>query len=162
MSDDIRDGSDDVVGVLTERIEAHFGMGMDQLKGAVAAAPTANPDATDVVKWHGLLVDSQAVLDRAEDGLLAALETQPSEVDDPTMSLAQRVNVAVIARDGRAQVVCWLLDLDAPGRKDLAAERLARLNRSARKGATVQTSAPHRPAVVPAPVSVPRAGRATL
>lgn len=161
MSDDIPDGSQDVVGVLTEQIEAHFGIRMDQLKAAVAAAPTANPDATDVVKWHGLLVDSQAVLDRAEDDLLAALETQPSEVDDPTMGLAQRVNATVTARDGRALVVRWLLDPDAPGKQDLAAERLARLHRDARTGPAVQTSAPHRPAVVPAPTPVPRAGRTT-
>ncbi|MER6500171.1 hypothetical protein ABT218_12450 [Streptomyces sp. NPDC001455] len=158
MSDDIPDGSEDVVGILTEQIEAHFGMGMDQLKAAVAAVPTADPDATDVVKWHGLLVDSQAVLDRVEGDLLAALESQPSEVDDPTMGLAQRVNAAVTARDGRALVVRWLLDPDAPGKKGLAAERLARFNRSARKGPAVQTSAPHRPALA----SVPRAGRATL
>ncbi|MFJ4572090.1 hypothetical protein ACIP4W_11765 [Streptomyces sp. NPDC088846] len=161
MSDDIPDGSDNVVGVLTERIQARFGMGMDQLKAAVAAAPDANPDATALVKYHGLLLDSQAALDRAEDDLLAALEAQPSEVDDPTMGLAQRVNTAVSARDGRALVVRWLLDPDAPGKKGLAAERLARLNRGARKGPAVQTSAPHRPAV-PSPASVPRAGRATL
>ncbi len=160
MSDDISDGTEDVVGVLTERIEAHFGMGMDRLKAAVALAPTANPDATDVVKWHGLLVDSQTLLDRAEDDLLAALETQPSEVDDPTMGLAQRVNAAVTARDGRAMVVRWLLDPDAPGKKDLAAERLARLNRGVRKGPAVPTSAPHRPAVAPAPAAVPQTGRA--
>jgi hypothetical protein len=162
LSDDIPDGTEDVVGVFTERIEAHFGMGMDRLKTAVAVAPTAHPDATDVVKWHGLLVDSQVVLDRAEDNLLAALETQPSEVDDPTMGLAQRVNAAVTARDGRALVVRWLLDPGAAGEKDLAAERLARLNRGARKGPAVQTCAPHRPAVAPAPTSVPRTGRAAL
>ncbi|MDQ1012101.1 hypothetical protein QFZ82_006586 [Streptomyces sp. V4I23] len=160
MSDDIPDGTEDAVGVLTERIEAHFDMGMDQLRAAVALEPAANPDATEVVKWHGLLVDSQSVLDRAEDDLLAALETQPGEVDDPTMGLAQRVNAAVTARDGRALVVRWLLDPEAPGKKGLAAERLARLNRGARKGPAVPTSAPHRPAL--APVSVPRAGRAVL
>ncbi|GAA2442644.1 hypothetical protein GCM10010433_49820 [Streptomyces pulveraceus] len=163
MSDDISDGSDDVVGVLTERIEARFGMGLAQLKAAVAAAPAANPDATVVVKYHGLLVDSQDVLDWAEDALLAALETQPSsEVDDPTMHLAQRVNAAVTTRDGRALVVRWLLDPDAPGKRGVAAERLARLNRGTRKGPAVQTSAPRRPASVPAPASVPQAGRATL
>ncbi|MEU3299750.1 hypothetical protein ABZ729_07995 [Streptomyces sp. NPDC006678] len=158
MSDDISDGTEDVVGVLTEQIEAHFGMGMDQLKAAVAVAPAAHPDATDVVKWHGLLATSQAVLDRAEDALLAALETQPSEVDDPTMDLAHRVNAAVAARDGRALVVRWLVDPDAPGKKDLAAERLARLNRGARKGPAVQTSAPYLPATAPAP----QAGRGSL
>lgn len=159
MSDGISDDTEDVVGVLTEQIEAHFGMGIAHLKAAVAAAPTANPAATDVIKWHGLLVEAQTALDRAEDDLLAALETQPSEVDDPTMGLAQRVNAAVTARDGRAMVVRWLLDPDAPGKTGLAAERLARINRGTRKGPAVQTSAPHRPAVAPAPASVPRVGR---
>ncbi|CAM5238734.1 hypothetical protein SGLAM104S_09378 [Streptomyces glaucescens] len=67
------------------------------MTAAVAAAPDANPEATDIVKWHGLLTESQAALQRAEDDLLAALEAQPSEVDDPTMSLAHRVNAAVTA-----------------------------------------------------------------
>ncbi|WP_078508634.1 hypothetical protein [Streptomyces zinciresistens] len=157
MPEHISDDAEDVVGVLTERIEARFGMDLDQLKAAVAAAPTANPDATDVVKWHGLLVEAQSVLDRTEDDLLAALQTQPSEVDDPTMDLAHRVNAAVTTRDGRAMVVKWFLDPDAPGRKDLAAERLARLR--PRTGPAVQTSAPHQPGGVPAPASTVRAGR---
>ncbi|WP_432104111.1 hypothetical protein [Streptomyces sp. bgisy091] len=148
---------EDVVGVLTERIEAHFGMDLDRLKAAVAAVPTAHPDATDVVRWHGLLVEAQSVLERAEDDLLGALETQPSEVDDPTMDLAHRVNAAVTTRDGRDMVVKWFLDRDAPGRKDLAAERLTRLR--PRTGPAVQTSAPRRPPGVPAPAAAPRAGR---
>lgn len=157
MPERISDDAEDVVGVLTERIEARFGMDLDQLKAAVTAAPTANRDATDVVKWHGLLVEAQSVLDRTEDYLLAALQTQPSEVDDPTMDLAHRVNAAVTTRDGRAMVVKWFLDPDAPGRKDLAAERLARLR--PRTGPAVQTSAPHQPGGVPAPASAVRAGR---
>lgn len=157
MSDGISDDAEDVVGVLTERIEARFGMEMSQLKAAVGAAPTANPDATGVVKWHGLLVEAQSVLDGAEDVLLATLETQPSEVDDPTMGLADRVNAAVTVRDGRAMVVRWLLDPDAPGKQGLAAERLARLR--PRTGPAVQTSAPQRPLRTPAPVSAWRAGR---
>ncbi|MEU0204335.1 MULTISPECIES: hypothetical protein [unclassified Streptomyces] len=157
MPDGISDAPEDVVGVLTERIEARFAMDMDQLKAAVGVAPTANPDAADVVKWHGLLVEAQSVLDRAEDDLLGALETQPSEVDDPTMGLAHRVNAAVTARDGRAMVVRWLLDPDAPGKKDLAAVRLARFR--SRTGPAVQASAPHRPAGAPAPASAWRAGR---
>lgn len=151
MSDGISDDAEDVVGVLTEQIEARFAMDMDQLKAAVAAAPTANPDATDVVKWHCLLVESQSVLERAEDDLLAALDTQPSEVDDPTMGLARRVNMAVATRDGRAMVVRWLLDPDAPGKKGLAAERLARLR--VRTGPAVPTSAPCPPAGTPAPAT---------
>ncbi|MEU4486655.1 hypothetical protein AB0H94_17510 [Streptomyces purpurascens] len=158
MSDGMSDDAEDVVGVLTERIEARFAMGMDQLKAAVAAAPTVNPDANDVVKWHGLLVEAQSVLDGAEDDLLSALETQPSEVDDPTMGLAHRVNAAVTARDGRALVVRWLLDPDVPGKQGLAAERLNRLRH--RTGPAGQTSPPHRPAGAPARATVWRTGRA--
>ncbi len=157
MPDGTSDEAEDVVDVLTERIEARFAMDMDQMKAAVAAAPTANPDATDVVRWHGLLIEAQSDLDRAEDDLLAALETQPSEVDDPTMDLAHRVNAAVTARDGRAMVVRWLLDPDAPGKNDLAAERLARLRPGT--GPALQTSAPHQPAGTPAPTSAWRAGK---
>lgn len=152
MSDD----AGDVVDVLTERIEDRFGMGIGTLKAAVAAAPDAHREATAVVHWHGLLTESQAVLERAEDALLGALETQPSMVDDPTMGLAQRVNAAVAARDGRALVVRWLLDPDAPGKQGLAAERSARLGRGARQGPAVPTSAPARPATAPA------AGRGVL
>jgi hypothetical protein len=146
----VSDGIEDVVGVLTEQIERRFALSIDELTAAVAAAPGANPEATDVVKWHGLLTESQAALGRAEDDLLAALETQPSEVDDPTMALAHRVNSAVTVRDGRAMVVRWLLDPIAPGKQDLAAERLARLARPARRGPAVHTSAPARPATAPA------------
>ncbi|MER5202221.1 hypothetical protein [Streptomyces sp. NPDC002825] len=156
MSDDIPDVGEDVVGVLTARIEAHLGTNMDHLKAVVTDDPAANPYVTDIVKWHGLLLDAQAVLDRAADDLLAALETQPSEVDDPTMDLAHRVNAAVTTRDGRALVVRWLLDPDAPGKKGLATERLARLR--SRTGPAVQTSPACRPAGVPAP-AVARAGR---
>ncbi|MCZ4102912.1 hypothetical protein [Streptomyces sp. H39-C1] len=155
MSDELFDSTQDVVGVLTDQIEAHFDMDMEQLKAAVAVQPTASPDATEVVRWHGLLVGAQRVLDRAEDDLLAALETQPSEVDDPTMGLAHRVNAAVTARDGRALVVRWLLDPDAPGKKDPAAQRLGRPNRA---GPAVQTSVALRPATAPA--SAVRTGKA--
>ncbi|WP_331452119.1 hypothetical protein [Streptomyces sp. SS162] len=157
MSDDIPDVGEDVVGVLTARIEAHLGTSMEHLKAVVTDDPATNPYVTDIVKWHGLLLDAQAVLDRAEDELLAALQTQPSEVDDPTMDLAHRVNAAVTARDGRALVVRWLLNPDGPGKKGPAAERLARLR--SRTGPAVQTSPARPPAGVPAP-AVARAARA--
>ncbi|MER7851399.1 hypothetical protein ABTZ98_02420 [Streptomyces bacillaris] len=156
MSNGISEDVEDVVGVFTERIEARFAMGMDQVKAAVTANPTANPHATDIVKWHGLLVQAQSVLERSEDDLLAALETQPSEVDDPTMALAHRVNAAVTTRDGRAMVVRWLLDPDAPGKKGLDAERLARLR--PRTGPAVPATSPHRPVGTPAPAPAGRAG----
>ncbi|MCZ0990360.1 hypothetical protein BEK98_22360 [Streptomyces diastatochromogenes] len=143
------DSTDHVVGVLTEQIEACFGMRVDQLKAAVAAAPNANPNAIDVVKWYGLLLDSQAALERTEDDLVSALENQPSEVDDPTMGLAHRVNAAVTARDGRAMVVRWLLDPNAAGKQDASARQLARFR--GRQGPAVPTSAPPQPATAPQP-----------
>ena len=73
------------------------------------------------------------------------------------MGLAHRVNAAVTTRDGRAMVVRWLLDPDAPGKKDLAAQRLARLR--PRSGPAVQTSAPNRPAGTLAPASAWRPAR---
>jgi hypothetical protein len=132
---------EDVVGVLTEQIEHRFGMSMDDLTAAVVAAPDARPEATEVVKWHGLLLKAQTALERAEDDLLAALEQQPGEVDDPTMALAHRVNAAVTVRDGRAMVVRWLLDPDAPGKQNAA-----RFNRAARRDPAVPTTPPARPA----------------
>lgn len=145
--------SGDLVGGLTQRIESHFGIEMEQLRKATTAAPGVNSDATDIVRWHGLLVEAQARLDYAEDELLTALHTQHSEVDEPTMELAQRVNAAVSARDGRAQVLRWFLDPDAPGKANLA-ERSAR-HGVARKRPGMQANAPVRPATAP----VPGAGR---
>ncbi|MET9013929.1 hypothetical protein ABZX74_23870 [Streptomyces olivaceoviridis] len=149
MSDASPDAIDDVVGVLTEQIESRFGMSMEQLKAVVADAPAVNSNASEIVKWHGLLLESQAALVRAEDALMAALERQPSEIDDPTMELAHRVNAAVTARDGRAVVVRWLLDPDAVGKQVLAARRLARFR--GRQGPAVPTSPPPRPATTPQP-----------
>ncbi|MER7986520.1 hypothetical protein ABTY53_13095 [Streptomyces noursei] len=146
MSDDM----EDVVGVLTEQIERHFAMSMQELKSTVAVAPDANREATDLVKWHGLLTQSHEAVVRAEDALLDALETQPDVVDDPAMALAHRVNTAVAARDGRAMVIRWLLDPNAYGKHGIEAERLARLGRGARNRPAVSTSAPSRPAA-PAP-----------
>ncbi|MFC8708895.1 MULTISPECIES: hypothetical protein [unclassified Streptomyces] len=133
--------------MLTERIESRFGMSVGQLRAAVTASPTAHPDATAVIRGHSLLVEAQAVLDRAEDDLLAALASQSGELDAATMSLAHRVDTAVTVRDGRAMTLRWHLDPDAPGKSGLAAQRLARFNRA---------GAPPRPAAAPAP----RAGRA--
>ncbi|MEU5833046.1 hypothetical protein ABZ820_05050 [Streptomyces diacarni] len=151
MSDGTADGTEDVVGVLTEQIESRFGMTMDELRAAVAAGPATSPEAAGIVTWHGLLTASQTALGQAEDDLLAALETQPSEVDDPTMDLAHRVNTAVRVRDGRAMVVRWLLDPIAPGKQGAAAEPMARPSRGMRQGPAVRTSAPARPATAPVP-----------
>ncbi|MFF3501160.1 hypothetical protein [Streptomyces sp. NPDC003247] len=149
MSDDIPGG--DVVGVLTEQIETRFGMSVDQLRAAVAAEPTANPMAGGVVKWHGLLLESQAVLDRAEHDLLRVLQSQHPEAAGPSRDLVSRVGAAVTVRDGRATVVRWLLNPNAPGKQDLAAERLARIRGTRRDGPAVPTTAPPRAATASKP-----------
>lgn len=115
--------SEDVMGVVTERIEARFQMPLADLRRAVQAAPQANPDATSVVHWYGLLAESQYALDTAEDALVAALAAQPGELDDPAMELAHQVNAAVAARDGRVMVVDYLLDPLAPGKRGPGAWR---------------------------------------
>ncbi|MEU2874114.1 hypothetical protein ABZ769_33785 [Streptomyces olivoreticuli] len=144
------DDADDVMGVITEQIESRFHMSLPELRRAVAAAPQANREATEVIHWHGLLEQAQGVLERAEDDLVAALGTQPGELDDPAMGLAHRVNTAVAVRDGRAMVVKFLLDPDAPGKHGPGARRGA--SAGARRGPALQTSPPALPAVPAAPV----------
>lgn len=144
MSDDIGD----VVGPITEQIEQRFGLSIDALKAAVEAAPNAHREATVVVRWHGLLTESQTALERAEDNLLAALGAQPSEVDDPTLDLAHRVDAAVTIRDGRAVALRLLLEPNAGGKLDVEVER------PTRRGPAVPTSPPTRSASTPVPSRV--------
>ncbi|MER6531708.1 hypothetical protein [Streptomyces sp. NPDC001508] len=146
MSHGIND-TDDVVGLITQQIEQRFGMSLSDLKSAVAAAPDANPEATDVVRWHELLNESQAALDRAEEALIAALQKQPAETDELLTGLTDRVKDAVTGRDNRAQALLWQLDPQARGKQDLATERRARQASAARRGPAVTTSPPVRPAV---------------
>ncbi|MFF0551087.1 hypothetical protein ACFYUL_19220 [Streptomyces sp. NPDC004311] len=109
--------SDDVVGVITQQIEAGYGMTTDELRAAVTAAPGADPGATTILRWYGHLTDAQEALTRAEDALVAELGSTPGELDDPAMALAHQVNAAVAVRDGRAMVVRYLLDGNAPGNR---------------------------------------------
>uniref|UniRef100_A0AAU2ADF6 Uncharacterized protein n=1 Tax=Streptomyces sp. NBC_00093 TaxID=2975649 RepID=A0AAU2ADF6_9ACTN len=144
----------DVMGVVTERIEARFQMPLADLRRAVEAAPQANPDATSVVHWYGLLVESQDALDAAEDALVAALGTEAGELDDTAMELAHQVNAAVAARDGRALVVDYLLDPLAPGKRGSGALRGGDL--AARRAPALPTSAP----ALPGTPGVPARGAA--
>lgn len=109
---------DDVLAAFTQQIQDRFQMPLHQLRYAVKAVPEANPDATTVVRWYGHLEEAQVLLSRAEDDLVLALDRVPvGELDDPVMALADRVNVLVAVRDGRAMVVRHLLDDNAPGRR---------------------------------------------
>ncbi|MFG2683552.1 hypothetical protein [Streptomyces sp. NPDC048392] len=138
------DTSEDVMSVLTERIEDRFQMPLADLRRAVEAAPQANPEATTLVHWHGLLAETQQALDTAEDALVEALGTQPADVlDDPVMELAHQVNSAVASRDGRAMVVNYLLDPNAPGKRGPGAWRGA--SPAARRAPALPTSPPTLP-----------------
>lgn len=138
----MNDGSDDVLGVITEQIEARFGMSFDGLRGAVEKSPDASRQATQVVYWHGMLSQAQTALEQAEDDLLAGLDTEPGPLGDPVMNLAQRVNAAVAVRDGRALIITHLLEPHTTGGQGTGTSA------ARRRGPALRTSQP-------APVSVP-------
>jgi hypothetical protein len=122
----VSDESDDVMRVLTEQIESRFGMSVTSLRRAVAFAPHVSPPAVEVVRWHGLLATAQSALERAEDALVAVLDTVPGDLEedhDRIMYFANRVNESVQIRDGRASVLTFLLDPEAPGTHGPAAWR---------------------------------------
>ncbi|MFF4859882.1 hypothetical protein ACFY2N_33945 [Streptomyces rubiginosohelvolus] len=138
------DTSEDVMSVLAERIEDRFQMPLADLRRAVEKAPQANPEATTLVHWYGLLTETQQALDTVEDALVEALGTQPADVlDDPVMELAHQVNSAVASRDARAMVVNYLLDPDAPGKRGPGAWRGA--SPAARRAPALSTSSPALP-----------------
>ncbi|MEV7955261.1 hypothetical protein [Streptomyces sp. NPDC088141] len=134
---------DDALDFINQQIENRFAMSVDELRQAVAAAPEANTEATQVVHWHGLLTKAQAVLEKAEDDLVAALMTEPVELDESAMVLAHRVNAAVTARDGRVVVIRWLVDPNSAGRQGPGAWRGALP--AAAGGPALNTSPPVRP-----------------
>lgn len=142
--------SDDVVGVITQQIEARYGMMLDELRAAVTAAPAADPGAATIVRWYGHLTDAQAVLSRAEDALVEVLGSTRGELDDPAMALAHQVNTAVSVRDGRAMVVRYLLDGNAPGNRNRNPGR--QRFRTAGQAPAIGTTPVARPAATVVPV----------
>ncbi|AJT62496.3 hypothetical protein T261_0807 [Streptomyces lydicus] len=134
---------DDVLEVIAQQIENRFRMSLPELRQVVQAAPQANQQATEVIRWHGLLTESQGALEKAEDDLVAVLSVEPGELDDHEMEIAQRVNAAVTARDGRAMVVRFLLDPNAPGKQGPGAWRGA--SPAARRGPALPTTPPTLP-----------------
>ncbi|OEV04046.1 hypothetical protein AN219_37450 [Streptomyces nanshensis] len=111
------DGVEDVLEVIGRQIEQRFQLPLHEVGAAVAADPEHHGELRDVMHWYGLLAVSQSALERAENELLAALGTSPeAPLSETQMDLAHQVNAAVGARDGRALVVRYLLDPDAPGK----------------------------------------------
>lgn len=148
MSDD----ADDVVRVITQQIEDRFRMPLAELRRAVTATPQANGEATSIVHWYGLLAESQGALEKAEDALVEVLGSEPEELDDSAMELAHQVNAAVAVRDGRAMVITYLLDPNAPGKHGPGHWRGA--SPAARRGPAL----PATPAVLPSTGAIPVRG----
>lgn len=144
------DDADDVMGILTQQIEDRFQMPLIELRQAVKAAPQANPDATTIVHWYGMLTQAQGALEKAEEALLGVLNGVPGELDDPAMEMAHQVNAAVAVRDGRAMVIRHYLDPDAIGRRSTGARRGA--PPAARRGPALQTTPPALPNTPAVPV----------
>ncbi|MEU4949886.1 hypothetical protein [Streptomyces lavendulae] len=140
--------SDDVVGVITQQIESRYGMTLNELRASVTAAPAADPGAATLVRWYGHLTDAQDALTRAEDTLVEELGAAPGELDDPAMALAHQVNTAVSVRDGRAMVVRYLLDGNAPGNRTAWSGP----SRTAAPAPAIQTTPLARPAATVVPV----------
>ncbi|MEU3599279.1 hypothetical protein ABZ714_11185 [Streptomyces sp. NPDC006798] len=144
----------DVVGVLTGHIERRFGMSVPSLRRAVSTRTLASPAAAEVVRWHGLLAVAQAALDRAEDALVAVLDTVPGDLaedHDRIMLAANRVNDAVGIRDGRATVLAFLLDPGPSARSGPAAAWRGAVAAHRRDRPALATAAPAIPVKPPLP-----------
>ncbi|MFF3372067.1 hypothetical protein ACFYXF_03815 [Streptomyces sp. NPDC002680] len=150
--------ADDVLGVLADQIQSRFQMPIEDLSRAVVAAPQADPDATAVVRWYGLLTEAQQVLDEAEDVLAEALARHVDtvsdgefvELPDNVMRLADSVNSAHTVREGRAMTVRHLLDPQAIGNRSPGARRGMAL--AVRQGPALPTTPPAVPTAAQAPV----------
>ncbi|MGA5215167.1 hypothetical protein ACPCAE_03700 [Streptomyces cinereoruber] len=106
------DEPDDVLRAVAREIEDRFGVPVDELREAVAAARgTISFLPSAVVRWYDDLEEAQRLLISAEDELLGALQSAPvGELDEQVMTLAQRVDTALTIRDGRALTVRHLLE----------------------------------------------------
>ncbi|MFM9536934.1 hypothetical protein [Streptomyces turgidiscabies] len=148
--------ADEVMGVLTEQVETRFQMPIAELRRAVAAAPQAHPEATTIVRWHGMLTEAQQVLERAEDALAEALAQHVDAVPDGefvelpehVMYLADMVNSAHTVRQGRVMTVRHLLDPQAIGNRSGVWRGPSPL---VRRGPALPTGSPSLPATGQAP-----------
>lgn len=144
---------DGVLQVLAAEVRERFGHSLGDLRTLTATDPDRAPGASEVLRWFDQVTEAQKFLEDAEDALadvLAAGGTEPLTEDQ--MVLAATVDAAVTVRDGRALVVRFLLNPDAPGKQDGAAKGEAL---GVRRPPALTTSMPPRPAT---PASAPAAG----
>jgi hypothetical protein len=145
--------ADGVLEVLAAEVRERFGHSLGDLRTLTAAQPDLTPGASEVLRWFDQVTEAQKFLEDAENALVDVLVTGDTEpLTDDQMVLAATVDAAVTVRDGRALVVRFLLNPDAPGKQDGAARGEAL---GVRRPPALTTSMPPRPAT---PAPVPAAG----
>ncbi|MEC3997177.1 hypothetical protein VSR01_28215 [Actinacidiphila sp. DG2A-62] len=139
-----------MVEVLAAEVRDRFGHSVEDLRALVNSAPDRVRGASEVLRWFDQLTEAQQFLEEAEEALVDALVANGTDaLTEDQMDLARTVDAAVTLRDGRALVVRYLLDPDAPGKRTGAARGEAL---GVRRSAALSTSVPPRPAA-PAPAS---------
>jgi hypothetical protein len=143
-----------VLGVLTAEVQRRFGHTPEGLKQLVDAAPEQVPGGREVLHWYGLLTDAQEALEAAEHALMGVVDQGSGPLTENQMALAVRVDAAVTVRDNRAQVLRYLLDPDAAGKRGPVAGREAL---GVRRPSALSTSVPPpRPTAAPSARGVGR------
>lgn len=140
-------GADGVVEVLEAEIRERMGHSLEDLRSLVATQPERAAGAVEVLRWFDQLIEAQQFLDAAEDALVDVLATGSEPLTDDQMELARTVDAAVTVRDGRALVVRFLLNPDAPGKRAAAVQGEAL---GVRRPPALTTSLQPRPATAPA------------
>lgn len=136
--------ADGVLEVLAAEVSERFGCRLEDLRALAAAEPDQVPGAGEVLRWFDQVTEAQQFLEAAEDALVDVLATADTDtLTEDQMDLAATVDAAVTMRDGRALVVRFLLNPDAPGKQSGAAKGEAL---GARRPPALTTSMPPRPA----------------
>lgn len=109
--------ADAVVEVVAAEVRERFGCNVEELRRVAAAQPGRVPGAEEVLRWFDQLTEAQQFLEDAEDALAGMLLVAgDGPLTEDQMDVARTVDAAVTVRDGRALVVRFLLDPDAPGK----------------------------------------------
>ncbi|WP_225847261.1 hypothetical protein [Streptomyces sp. HPF1205] len=111
-----------MVEVLAEEVRERFGHSLQDLRALAVTRPEQVRGASEVLRWFDQLIEAQAFLEDAEDTLVDVLATGSEPLTEEQMELARTVDAAVTVRDGRALVVRFLLNPDAPGKRTGAAQ----------------------------------------
>jgi len=136
--------ADGVLEVLAAEVRERFGHSLEDLRTLAAAQPEQVPGASEVLRWFDQVTEAQQFLEDAESALVDVLATAGTDsLTEDQMDLARTVDAAVTVRDGRALVVRFLLDPDAPGKQSGASRGEAL---GVRRPPALTTGMPPRPA----------------